>query len=107
AAVDRVLEVGHQHVVGGPEAEEVVHVDVGRGVVLRGALGHQRHHALDTARAAARLVVTPVPSRRNQVSSVKLVRPRPAAGPNVTWSSVPSKSSALPGPDAAGVAVAW
>ena len=40
---------------------------------------------------------TPAPSRRNQVSIVKLVTPSAGgAAPKVTWSLVPSKSSAAP-----------
>ncbi len=38
---------------------------------------------------------TPAPSRRNQVSTVNCSRPRPGAGPKVTYAFVPPKSSAV------------
>src|SRR5436309_3764940 len=52
------------------------------------------------------LVPTPAPSCLNHVSMVNVAVPRPGAGPKVTYSFVPSKSSAVPAAVAVGVGVA-
>ena len=44
------------------------------------------------------IVVTPAPSRRSQVSIVNVLLRRAVPVPSVTWSLVPSKSSAEPEP---------
>ena len=93
--VGAVLEVGHQLAARGVDAEEPVHVQVGRGLGLRAALGQERDGARDAARAGARADARRGPLEP-QLEGVRRRRRGRVPAPNVTYWLEPLSWTPLP-----------